>query len=70
MILNVLSFLLGVVASLASKMGDLIITENVSLLGFLVIWQLVVILLWFINKLGKGSGGRGVKTVDQNHDGN
>lgn len=68
MIITVLTFLIGIVTSIVSFFGTLMITQNVSLLHVLIIWELIVIILWFLNKLGRGSGGRGVKKVD--HDGN
>lgn len=67
MIITVLTFLIGIVTSIVSFFGTLMITQNVSLLHVLIIWELIVIILWFLNKLGRGSGGRGVKKVD--HDG-
>lgn len=68
MIITVLTFLIGVITSIATFFGTLMITQNVSLLHFLVIWELIVIILWFLNKLGKGSGGRGVKQVSHDRD--
>lgn len=68
MIITVLTFLIGVITSIASFFGTLMITQNVSLLHFLVIWELIVIILWFLNKLGKGSGGRGVKQISNDRD--
>lgn len=56
MILNVLSFLFGIVASIVAKMNDLMITTGVSLLSVLIIWQLIIIILGLLSKLGKGSG--------------
>lgn len=64
MIITVLTFIIGCVTSILTFFGTLMITQNVSLLHFLIIWQLLIIILWLINKLGKGSGGRGVKKVD------
>lgn len=64
MIITVLTFLIGIVTSIVTFFGTLMITQNVSLLHVLIIWELIVIILWFLNKLGHGSGGRGVKKVD------
>lgn len=64
MIINVLTFIIGIITSIMTFFGTLMITQNVSLLHFLIIWQLLIIVLWLLNKLGKGSGGRGVKKVD------
>ena len=64
MIITVLTFIIGIVTSIMSFFGTLMITQNVSLLHLLIVWQLIMIVLWLINKLGKGSGGRGVKKVD------
>ena len=68
MIITVLTFIIGCITSILTFFGTLMITQNVSLLHFLIIWQLLIIILWLINKLAKGSGGRGVKKVD--HGGN
>ena len=64
MIITVLTFIIGIVTSIMTFFGTLMITQNVSLLHLLIVWQLIMIILWLINKLGKGSGGRGVKKVD------
>lgn len=64
MILNVLNFMISIITSIVSYLGRLMITDNVSFLSILIIWQLIVVILWFLNKLGRGSGGRGVKRVD------
>ena len=64
MIITVLTFIIGIVTSIMTFFGTLMITQNVSLLHLLIVWQLIIIILWLINKLGKGSGGRGVKKVD------
>lgn len=56
MILTVLSFMFSIIGSLISKMGDLMITNGVSMLTFLIVWELIIILLGLLNKLGHGSG--------------
>lgn len=69
MIIQVLGFLIGIVTSIVTFFGTLMITQNVSLLHFLIIWELLIIILWLINKLANGHGGRGQKRVVKN-DGN
>lgn len=66
MIITVLTFIIGCVTSIVTFFGTLMITQNVSFLHFLIIWELMIIILWLLNKLARGSGGRGQKKVVTN----
>lgn len=63
MILTLITFIIGVVTTIMSFFGTLMITNDVSLLTILIVWQLFMIVMWLLNRLAHGSGSRGARSA-------
>lgn len=64
MILQLVGFIVGCATSVMSFFGTLMISQNVSLLSFLIVWQIFMIMFWLLNRMSRGNGSHGNSRFD------
>lgn len=56
MIAQTLSYLIGTIVNIITRLSEFVIVGNVNLLNTLIVWDLIILVISLLNKLAKGSG--------------
>lgn len=56
MIAQTLSYLIGTIVNILTRLSEFVIVGNVNLLNTLIVWDLIILVISLLNKLAKGSG--------------